>query len=32
MHDVEIGDQMGVNTWGAFAGTEDMAVVDGHDA
>jgi uncharacterized protein DUF1259 len=29
MHDVEIGNQMGVNTWGTFAGSEDKAVVDG---
>ena len=29
MHDLEIGNQMGVNTWGTFAGSEDMAVVDG---
>jgi hypothetical protein len=29
MHDVEIGNQMGVNTWGAFAGHDNKAVVDG---
>ncbi len=29
MHDVEIGNQMGVNTWGTFAGSEAKAVVDG---
>jgi hypothetical protein len=29
MHDVRIGNQMGVNTWGTFAGSEDKAVVDG---
>jgi Domain of Unknown Function (DUF1259) len=29
MHDVEVGNQMGVNTWGAFAGSDDKAVVDG---
>jgi uncharacterized protein DUF1259/chromate resistance exported protein len=29
MHDVEIGNQMGVNTWDTFAGSEDKAVVDG---
>jgi hypothetical protein len=29
MHDVEIGNQMGVNTWGAFAGSDEKAVVDG---
>ena len=29
MHDVEIGNQMGVNTWGAFAGSDDKAIVDG---
>ncbi len=29
MHDLEIGNQMGVNTWGSFAGTDDNAVVDG---
>lgn len=29
MHDLEIGSQMGVNTWGTFAGSDDKAVVDG---
>jgi hypothetical protein len=29
MQDVEIGNQMGVNTWGTFAGSEQRAVVDG---
>jgi hypothetical protein len=29
MHGVEIGKEMGVNTWAAFAGTDDNAVVDG---
>ena len=29
MHDVEVGNQMGVNTWGAFAGSDQIAVVDG---
>ena len=29
MHDIEVGNQMGVNTWGTFAGGEDKAVVDG---
>jgi len=29
MHDIEIGNQMGVNTWGTFAGSDDKAVVDG---
>ena len=29
MHDVAIGNQMGVNTWGAFAGSDDTAIVDG---
>jgi len=29
MHDLEVGNQMGVNTWGAFAGSERVAVVDG---
>jgi len=29
MHDMEIGNQMGVNTWGTFAGSDDKAVVDG---
>jgi Domain of Unknown Function (DUF1259) len=29
MHDVAIGNQMGVNTWGTFAGSDDNAIVDG---
>ena len=29
MHDVEVGNQMGVNTSSAFAGSERVAVVDG---
>lgn len=29
MHGVTFGNEMGVNTWAAFAGTDDMAVVDG---
>jgi Domain of Unknown Function (DUF1259) len=29
MHDVAIGNQMGVNTWGAFAGSDDKAIIDG---
>jgi uncharacterized protein DUF1259 len=29
MHDIEIGNQKGVNTWGTFAGSDDEAVVDG---
>jgi len=29
MHDVEVGNQMGVNTWGSFAGSDHKAVVDG---
>jgi hypothetical protein len=29
MHDVALGNQMGVNTWGAFAGSDDKAIVDG---
>ena len=29
MHDIEVGNQMGVNTWGSFAGSDDKAVVDG---
>src|SRR5260370_37715307 len=32
MHDIEVGNQMGVNTWGAFAGSNDKAVVDGEFA
>lgn len=29
MHGAKIGNAMGVNTWAAFAGTDDNAVVDG---
>lgn len=29
MHGVTIGNEMGVNTWAAFAGTDEEAVVDG---
>ena len=29
MHDVTVGNQMEVNTWGTFAGSDDKAVVDG---
>jgi hypothetical protein len=29
MHGVKIDKDMGVNTWGAFAGTDDNAIVDG---
>src|SRR5207244_2342924 len=29
MHGVEIGREIGVNTWAAFAGSDDNAVVDG---
>lgn len=29
MHGVEIGKEIGVNTWAAFAGADDNAVVDG---
>lgn len=29
MHGVALGQEMGVNTWAAFAGTDDNAVVDG---
>jgi hypothetical protein len=29
MHDVNIGKDMGVNAWAAFAGSDDNAVVDG---
>ena len=29
MHGKSIGNQMGVNTWAAFAGTDDVAFVDG---
>jgi Domain of Unknown Function (DUF1259) len=29
MHDTNIGKDMGVNTWAAFAGSDDNAIVDG---
>jgi Domain of Unknown Function (DUF1259) len=29
MHGVEVGNEMGVNTWAAFAGSDEEAVVDG---
>ena len=29
MHDVNVDKDMGVNTWAAFAGSDDNAVVDG---
>ena len=29
MHGREVGNQMGVNTWAAFAGSDEFAVVDG---
>src|SRR5438132_1895779 len=29
MHEFEIGNDIGVNTWAAFAGTDDNALVDG---
>src|SRR5262249_20966906 len=29
MHGVEVGNTMGVNTWAAFTGSDDKAVVDG---
>lgn len=29
MHGVEVGNEMGVNTWAAFAGSDPQAVVDG---
>jgi hypothetical protein len=29
MHGVTLGNDMGVNTWAAFAGTDDNAIVDG---
>src|SRR5260370_39155436 len=29
MHDIEVGNQMGGNTWGTFAGRDDKADVDG---
>lgn len=29
MHGVAVGKEMGVNTWAAFAGSDEQAVVDG---
>ncbi|AOI61124.1 DUF1259 domain-containing protein [Burkholderia diffusa] len=29
MHGIKVGNEMGVNTWAAFAGSDDDAVVDG---
>ena len=29
MHGTTVGKEMGVNTWAAFAGSDDAAVVDG---
>jgi hypothetical protein len=29
MHDTPVGNEMGINTWAAFAGTDDKAIVDG---
>jgi len=29
MHDVSVGNDMGINTWAAFAGSDEHAVVDG---
>lgn len=29
MHGVQVGKEMGINTWAAFGGTDDQAVVDG---
>lgn len=29
MHGIEVGKDMGVNTWAAFAGTDENAIVDG---
>jgi Domain of Unknown Function (DUF1259) len=29
MHGRNVGNQMGVNTWAAFAGSDELAVVDG---
>jgi hypothetical protein len=29
MHGIEVGNEMGVNTWAAFAGSDENAVVDG---
>jgi uncharacterized protein YfaQ (DUF2300 family) len=29
MHGIAVGSEMGVNTWAAFAGSDEQAVVDG---
>jgi Domain of Unknown Function (DUF1259). len=29
MHGRPVGNQMGLNTWAAFAGSDDVAMVDG---
>jgi hypothetical protein len=29
MHGIEIGGSMGLSTWAAFSGTDDLAAVDG---
>jgi hypothetical protein len=29
MHGIEVGKEMGINTWAAFAGSDDKAIVDG---
>ena len=29
MHGVDVGNEMGVNTWAAFAGSDQQALVDG---
>jgi hypothetical protein len=29
MHEVKVGESMGLNTWAAFSGSDDLAVVDG---
>jgi hypothetical protein len=29
MHGVSVGKEMGINTWAAFAGSDDAAFVDG---
>lgn len=29
MNGIEVGNAMGINTWAAFAGSDDKAVVDG---
>jgi hypothetical protein len=29
MHGVSVGKEMGINTWAAFAGSDDAAVIDG---